>query len=97
MKKFIENILAFFRRKEAKTKKTIQYVVKEEVKVKKPVKTEPDRIEKCFVMDKFMFTREQATKKCEEIKKGKSQYLRKYCCEFCGHWHLTHHKRYKTY
>ena len=67
------------------------------VSVPAPVKVEaekpkPVRIRKCPTMDKRMFTREQAA---EEAKLTKAPYIRIYCCEFCGTWHLTSKKVHK--
>lgn len=55
----------------------------------KPVKQKKPRIKKCPTMDKRMFTREQAAKERDQIKKPN---IRIYCCEFCNTWHLTHKK-----
>lgn len=66
-----------------------------EVPTPKPaVKKEPQkkRPKKCGVMDKVNYTREEAALAEERIK---NPYVRKYKCEFCEWWHMTH-KRLKN-
>jgi hypothetical protein len=58
-------------------------------KMAKPKKQSRPRIRKCPVMDKRMFTREQAAAERDQIRKPN---IRIYCCEFCNAWHLTHKK-----
>lgn len=52
-------------------------------------------IRRCIATQKFMFSREQAEKKRDELlRKKTASYLRIYLCQFCDHWHLTHKKNY---
>lgn len=61
-----------------------------------PVKPKPVKLKRCPVMDKLMFTREQAAvARDRRMKAQPNVHLRIYCCEYCSTWHLTHLKRHR--
>lgn len=65
--------------------------------IKKRTIGKPKRLpKKCLMTGKINMTEEEAKKKEKTYGKfNQNNYMRGYCCEFCGNWHLTHKRRHK--
>ena len=89
----LRNIYKKQHRKAPQQPPTTKPQQKRKKKNKKVVKRKR-RTSQCIATEKVSYkTKVAAQKVLNKLKdKGKARYLRVYLCQFCGYWHLTHHK-----
>lgn len=58
---------------------------------RRPMKTEPSRVEHCFDTGKTRYSKEKQVKTVinQMIARGAPNTLRPYKCPVCGDWHMT--------